>query len=60
MQVGLAALGREVDVLRVVRAAVGLDRRAADQNERDTVPDEHGEQRITIRVDGLVYAAAGC
>lgn len=60
LQVCLADLGREVDVLRLVGAAVRLDRRAADQNERDPVPDEHGVQRIAIRIDRLVYVAAGC
>jgi hypothetical protein len=39
---------------------VRLDRGAADQDERDAVPDEHGKQRITIRIDRVVYAAAGC
>jgi hypothetical protein len=47
----LVCLSRDIDVLRVVAPAVGLDRGAADQHEADLVEDQDREERPAVRVE---------
>lgn len=57
--VGICA-GCEVDVERVVAAAVRLDRGSADQDEQHLVSRQHAEQRLTSPVGGRGYATGVC